>query len=53
MVLITTESSFWEQSIEIFIGTGDNLPFLIEGIESFGLDISFGMLKACQKNLKK
>lgn len=39
--------------MEISVGTGDNLPYLPQGIDFFGLDISFGMLKACVRNLKK
>ena len=39
--------------LEISVGTGDNFPYLPKNIDLYGLDISFGMLKACRRNLKK
>ena len=39
--------------LEISVGTGDNFPFLPKSVDLYGLDISFGMLKACRRNLKK
>ena len=39
--------------LEISVGTGGNLQFLPKTAQCFGLDISFGMLKQCKKNLKK
>lgn len=42
-----------DRVVEISCGTGDNFPFLPEGIQLFGLDISKRMLKSCKRNLKK
>ena len=39
--------------LEISIGTGSNLRYLPKTSEYYGLDISWGMLKRCQKNLRK
>ena len=39
--------------LEVSIGTGANLHFLPVKAEYFGLDISWGMLKRCQKNLRR
>lgn len=39
--------------LEVSIGTGANLHFLTPKVAYYGLDISWGMLKKCQKNLKK
>ena len=39
--------------LEVSIGTGANLPYLPPAARYFGLDISWGMLKKCQKNLAK
>lgn len=42
--------------LEIGIGTGDNLPYLIKRIgnaEIFGIDISHSMLEHCVRNLRK
>jgi len=39
--------------LEVSIGTGANLPFFPAKADYFGLDLSWGMLKKCQKNLKK
>jgi ubiquinone/menaquinone biosynthesis C-methylase UbiE len=39
--------------LEVSIGTGDNLPLMPKNIEYFGLDISLGMLKKCERNLRK
>ncbi len=39
--------------LEISVGTGGNLQFLPKTAQYFGLDLSFGMLKQCTKNLKK
>jgi len=42
--------------LEIGIGTGDNLPYLMKrlgGGEIYGLDISQNMLRYCARNLKK
>lgn len=42
-----------DQVLEVSIGTGSNLRYLPKTCQYFGLDISWGMLKRCQKNLKK
>lgn len=42
-----------EKVLEVSVGTGDNIQFLPEGIEFYGLDISLGMLKQCLKRHKK
>jgi ubiquinone/menaquinone biosynthesis C-methylase UbiE len=42
--------------LEIGLGTGDNLPYLMNRLgsgEIFGLDISHSMLEHCARNLKK
>ena len=39
--------------LEVSIGTGINLHYLPCDANYFGLDISMGMLKQCQRNLKK
>jgi ubiquinone/menaquinone biosynthesis C-methylase UbiE len=42
-----------DQVLEVSIGTGSNLRYLPKTCKYFGLDISLGMLKRCQKNLAK
>jgi ubiquinone/menaquinone biosynthesis C-methylase UbiE len=42
-----------ERVLEVSIGTGDNIHFLPDGVELYGLDISLGMLKQCYKRHKK
>lgn len=39
--------------LEVAVGTGANLRYLPETASYFGLDISLGMLKKCQKNLMR
>jgi ubiquinone/menaquinone biosynthesis C-methylase UbiE/uncharacterized protein YbaR (Trm112 family) len=39
--------------LEVSIGTGANLQYLPTGANYLGLDISWGMLKRCQKNLRR
>ncbi len=39
--------------LEVGVGTGANLPYLPQDIDFYGIDISWGMLKKCRKNLKK
>jgi len=39
--------------LEVSIGTGANLRYFTTNVNYFGLDISWGMLKRCQKNLKQ
>jgi len=39
--------------LEVSIGTGANLRYLSTNVEYYGVDISWGMLKRCQKNLKQ
>lgn len=42
-----------DRVIEVSIGTGANLHYLPAKASYFGLDISWGMLKRCQSNLKR
>ncbi len=39
--------------LEVSVGTGRNLRFLPRGAKFIGLDISWGMLKQCQRNAEK
>ncbi|HEY3129365.1 MAG TPA: methyltransferase domain-containing protein [Acidobacteriota bacterium] len=39
--------------LEVSVGTGANLPYFSSGVEFFGLDLSWGMLRRCRKNLHK
>ena len=39
--------------LEVSVGTGQNLRFLPISAAYYGLDISIGMLRRCQKNLKR
>jgi len=39
--------------LEVSVGTGRNLEFLPRSAQFFGLDISWGMLKQCQRNTSK
>jgi ubiquinone/menaquinone biosynthesis C-methylase UbiE len=39
--------------LEVSVGTGMNLRFLPRTARYFGLDISWGMLRRCQRNLKR
>ena len=42
-----------DKVLEVSIGTGSNLRYLPKTCKYFGLDISLGMLKRCEKNLRK
>ncbi|TLN00240.1 methyltransferase domain-containing protein [bacterium] len=42
-----------DRVLEVSIGTGANLYYLPMKAAYFGLDISWGMLKRCQRNLKR
>ena len=42
-----------DRVLEVSIGTGANLHYLTTNVSYFGLDISWAMLKRCQKNLKQ
>jgi len=42
-----------DRVLETSVGAGDNFRFLREDITLFGLDLSYGMLKQAQKNLKR
>lgn len=42
-----------DKVLEVSCGTGDNFRFLPKSIELHGLDISMGMLKTCQRHLRK
>jgi ubiquinone/menaquinone biosynthesis C-methylase UbiE len=39
--------------LEVSVGTGANLRFLPHDVEFYGIDISWGMLYKCQRNLLK
>ena len=39
--------------LEVAVGTGSNLRYLPAAVEFFGVDLSWGMLRACQRNLKR
>lgn len=39
--------------LEVSVGTGGNLPFLPQNMEFFGLDLSWGMLQKCKRNLHR
>jgi len=42
-----------DKVLEVSIGTGSNLKYLPKTCKYFGLDISLGMLKRCEKNIAK
>lgn len=42
-----------DRVLEVSVGTGRNLRYLPRGAQFFGLDISWGMLKQCQRNTAK
>ena len=42
-----------DRVLEVSIGTGANLHYLPPRADYFGLDLSWGMLKKCQKNMKQ
>ena len=42
-----------DRVLEVSVGTGRNLQFLPRAAQYFGLDISWGMLKQCQRNTRK
>jgi ubiquinone/menaquinone biosynthesis C-methylase UbiE len=42
-----------DRVLEVSIGTGANLHYLPVKATFFGLDLSWGMLKRCQRNLKR
>jgi ubiquinone/menaquinone biosynthesis C-methylase UbiE/uncharacterized protein YbaR (Trm112 family) len=42
-----------DRVLEVSVGTGLNLPLLPEGIEFYGLDLSWGMLEKCRRNLRR
>ena len=39
--------------LEVSVGTGANLRYLPRDIDFYGIDLSWGMLRKCRKNLKK
>lgn len=39
--------------LEVSVGTGANLRYLPPNVAFFGLDLSWGMLRRCRKNLQK
>ncbi len=51
--LAELEISEGSRVLEVSVGTGVNLRYLPEHIQFYGIDISWGMLRQCQKNLKK
>jgi ubiquinone/menaquinone biosynthesis C-methylase UbiE/uncharacterized protein YbaR (Trm112 family) len=42
-----------DRVLEVSVGTGLNLQLLPEGIEFHGLDLSWGMLRKCRRNLRR
>jgi ubiquinone/menaquinone biosynthesis C-methylase UbiE len=42
-----------DRVLEVSVGTGRNLQFLPRSARFFGLDLSWGMLKQCQRNAAK
>lgn len=42
-----------DRVLEVSVGTGLNLPLLPDGIEFYGLDLSWGMLQKCRRNLRR
>jgi ubiquinone/menaquinone biosynthesis C-methylase UbiE len=42
-----------DKVIEISIGTGRNIKYLNSDADYFGVDISLGMLKKCERNIKR
>lgn len=42
-----------DRVLEVSVGTGRNLQFLPHGARFFGLDISWGMLRQCQRSASK
>lgn len=47
------EISEGSRVLEVSVGTGANLHYLPENIDFYGLDLSWGMLRRCQTNLKR
>lgn len=39
--------------LEVAVGTGANLRYLPRDIDYYGIDLSWGMLRKCRKNLKR
>jgi len=39
--------------LEVSVGTGLNIPFFPRTVEFYGLDISWGMLQRCRRNLRR
>ena len=52
-IIAELEVSAGMRVLEVGVGTGANLRHLPGGIDFFGLDLSWGMLHKCRKNLKK
>jgi ubiquinone/menaquinone biosynthesis C-methylase UbiE len=42
-----------DRVLEVSVGTGANIPHLPGTVEFCGLDLSWGMLKKCQRNLRR
>jgi ubiquinone/menaquinone biosynthesis C-methylase UbiE len=42
-----------DRVLEVSVGTGLNLPLLPAGIDFYGLDLSWGMLEKCRRNLRR
>ena len=40
-----------DRVLEVAVGTGANIRHLPDGIDFYGLDLSWGMLRKCQRNL--
>ncbi|HET7104602.1 MAG TPA: methyltransferase domain-containing protein [Terracidiphilus sp.] len=42
-----------QRVLEVSVGTGASLPYLPRDIRFFGLDLSWGMLRQCQRNARR
>lgn len=42
-----------DRVLEVSVGTGINIQYLPSSVEFYGLDLSWGMLQKCRRNLRK
>ena len=52
-ILNELEVSVRARVLEVSVGTGMNLRYLPRDVERFGVDLSWGMLQRCRRNLRK
>lgn len=52
-ILNELEVSVRARVLEVSVGTGSNLRYLPRDAERYGVDLSWGMLQKCQRNLNK